>query len=186
MESKRAPFRIIRIRLRWFFWPSFIRLPYRGLFFYCWIIGLPHLPCFLIYSFWKVAYLQVYTQDIKFGRLHQFALGLETAKCGEVFPLWPRQQSVSQMKRFSNYQLQKLECTELYLYETGCSRNLSVEVLLSLLLLDFKGETWAQDTLEGKNTTVRIEGNLPCRCVGAVWLMLYLQRVKRRRRLQRR
>lgn len=58
-----------------------------------------------------------------------------------------RQESENEMKRFLNDQFQKLECTELYLYETGCSRNLSVEVLLSLLLLDFKGETWAQDTL---------------------------------------
>lgn len=45
------------------------------------------------------------------------------------------------MKGFSHNLLLNLGCTDAYLYETGCSRNLSVEVLLSLLLLDFKGET---------------------------------------------
>lgn len=39
----------------------------------------------------------------------------------------------------------------MYLNETRCSRDLSVEVLLSLLLLNFKGKPWAQDTLIREN-----------------------------------
>lgn len=44
--------------------------------------------------------------------------------------------------------------TQIYLDEAGCSRDLSVEVLLSLLLLDFKGKPWAQDTLIGKRIRI--------------------------------
>lgn len=44
--------------------------------------------------------------------------------------------------------------TQIYLDEAGCSRDLSVEVLLSLLLLDFEGKPWAQDTLIGKRIRI--------------------------------
>lgn len=40
---------------------------------------------------------------------------------------------------------------KVYLYEAGCSRDLSVEVLLSLLLLDFQGKPRTQDPLIRKN-----------------------------------
>lgn len=40
---------------------------------------------------------------------------------------------------------------KVYLYEAGCSRDLSVEVLLSLLLLDFQGKPRTQNTLIRKN-----------------------------------
>lgn len=39
---------------------------------------------------------------------------------------------------------------EMYLDEAGCSWNLSVEVLLSLLLLHFQGKPRAKDSLREK------------------------------------
>lgn len=42
----------------------------------------------------------------------------------------------------------------IYLDEWGCSRDLSVKVLLPLLLLDLQSKPWAQDTLIVKNMTV--------------------------------
>lgn len=41
--------------------------------------------------------------------------------------------------------------SNIYLNEGGCSRDLSVEMLLSLLLLDLEGKPRAQDTLMGGN-----------------------------------
>lgn len=66
-----------------------------------------------------------------FSWLHQVALGLEIAKGVDV---------INRIRGGVSPSSSSTKRTE-YLYETGCSRNLSVEVLLSLLLLDFKGKT---------------------------------------------